>query len=127
MSSSSLSMPFLVPRRSRPVTVEDASQDVTSNAPRPLVRRRPTMQQGRALEALGHAIEYLVDSRMFLVDRPYTLAEPDAIQILSRSSREVFATCAEAVPMAQRLMLWASGRLGVPLPQSPMPIETRKI
>jgi hypothetical protein len=79
--------------------------------PSRIVRRRPDMQQGRALEVLGHSIEYLIDSRMFLVGEPHTPAEADAVQILSRCSREVFATCAEVVPVHQRFKQWAAERL----------------
>jgi hypothetical protein len=77
------------------------------------VRRRPTMQQGMALERLGHAIEYLVDSRMFLVNEPQNVTETNAVRILSRASREVFATCAVIVPLQHRIKMWAAGRLGV--------------
>src|ERR1700677_2678264 len=62
------------------------------------VRRRcPTMIQGRALETLGHAIEYLVDSRMHRDRGVSCPADSEAEQILMRLSREVFAECAEAV------------------------------
>jgi hypothetical protein len=71
------------------------------------------MQQGRSLEVLGHAIEYLIDSRMFLVSEPHTPAETDAVQLLSRCSREVFATCAEIVPVTQRLKQWALDHLRI--------------
>lgn len=119
MSAPSLPMPFLVARQPAPGEREVSSPLAPSSAPDkvpgPIVRR-PTMQQGRALETLSHAIEYLVDSRMFLVNAPYTLAESDAVRILSRCSCEVFATCAEVVPVRRRLLLWASRRLrGSPL------------
>ncbi|NYF80424.1 hypothetical protein [Granulicella arctica] len=97
MSTSTVSVPFLVPPPAPPCTA--------------VIRRRPNQQQGRALEMLGHAIEYLVDSRMFLVHERNMPAESSAVQILSRASREVFATCAEIVPVRQRLKLWAALRL----------------
>jgi hypothetical protein len=70
------------------------------------------VQQGRALEILGHAVEYLVDSRMFLVDQPTTRADAEATQILTLLSREVFFECAEVVPPARRLGLWIAEQLG---------------
>jgi hypothetical protein len=78
------------------------------------VRRRSSPQQGRALEILGHAVEYLVDSRMFQIDRPTTRADAEATQILMLLSREVFFECAAVVPPAQRLKLWIAERLGTP-------------
>jgi hypothetical protein len=78
------------------------------------VRRRSSVQQGRALEILGHAVEYLVDSRMFLVDQPATRADAEATQILMLLSREVFFECAAVVPPARRLRLWIAERLGTP-------------
>jgi hypothetical protein len=75
------------------------------------VRRRASVQQGRALEILGHSVEYLVDSRMFMIDQPSTRADAEAVQILMRLSREVFSDCAEVVPPARRLRLWINSRL----------------
>ena len=68
--------------------------------PAPL-RRRTTPQQGRALEILGHAIEYLVDSRLF--DQWQTPADAAAVHLLMERSRAVFADCAEIVPWHQRV------------------------
>ena len=75
------------------------------------IRRLPNMQQGRALITLAHAIEYLVDSRMFLVNEPTRRADNEAIQMLSRLGHEVFATCPEYVPIQRRLKLWATERI----------------
>ena len=82
MSASSLSLPFLVPNTSPRLPREISFQSRTKIAPSQIIRRRPTMQQGRALEILGHAIEYLIDSRMFLVNEPHTSAEAAAVQVL---------------------------------------------
>jgi len=75
------------------------------------VRRRANMQQGRALETLAHAIEYLVDSRMFLVNEPARRADGEAIQVLARLGHEVFATCAEVVSIRRRVKRWVVERL----------------
>jgi hypothetical protein len=74
-------------------------------------RRRASQLQGRALEILGHAVEYPVDSRMFMVDQPSTRADAEAIQILMLLSRQVFAECAEVTPPTRRLRHWISQRL----------------
>ena len=78
------------------------------------VRRRPNQQQGRALEVLGHAVEYLVDTRMTRDDRqPLLLAGPDleAVQTLMRLNREVFKGCEEVVSLRRRFKLWLLTRL----------------
>ena len=67
------------------------------------VRRRPTPEQGRALEMLGHAVEYVVDSRLYLPAGGAELSDELAVQLLMRLSREVFAECAQVVPLRRRL------------------------
>jgi hypothetical protein len=64
-----------------------ASQPHKNN---PIIRKRPTRIQGRALEVLAHAIEYLVDSSLYS-DTENTI---EASQIMMRLNREVFAECA---------------------------------
>jgi hypothetical protein len=76
------------------------------------IRRRANHQQGRALEILGHAVEYLVDSRMFRSEEPTAPADAEALQILMLLSRQVFAECAEVVPLAHRLRIWIDKRIG---------------
>ncbi len=77
----------------------------------PRIRRRGSLEQGRALEMLGHAVEYLVDSRLFLADPPDLAAEQQAVQLLMRASRAVFAECPEVISLRQRLKEWLSERL----------------
>ena len=70
------------------------------------VRRRGSPAQGHALEALGHAIEYLIDSHPFLPfaeDAAEQTAVRDAIQLLIQSSRAVFADCPEVVSIRERI------------------------
>ncbi len=71
-----------------------------------VIRRRPDRVQGLALERLGHAIEYLVDARMFSGDELTRAADAEAVQILSGLSRAVFAECAEIVPVRTKLRNW---------------------
>jgi len=75
------------------------------------IRRRGSILQGRALETLGHAVEYLVDSRLFQVEDDNQRAEQEAVQILMRASRAVFAECAEVVSLRTRLRRWLQERL----------------
>jgi hypothetical protein len=67
------------------------------------IRRQPTRRQGRALEAIGHAIEYLVDSQMYFSCDPSTQPEVEASQILMQASRQVFAECREIAPLTTRV------------------------
>ena len=70
------------------------------------LRRRANPTQGRALEILGHAIEYLVDSRMFLLENAHSAPDHLAAGILMQASRNVFSECAEILPIRQRLKHW---------------------
>lgn len=74
------------------------------------VRRRGSAEQGRALETLGHAVEYLVDSRLRFGDPQAAAGERDAIEILMRLNRAVFSECPEVVPVSRRLRQWIAGR-----------------
>jgi hypothetical protein len=84
-----------------PRTHQEASLAAVAR-PERRVRRRGDMHQGRALETLGHAVEYLMDSRLFLVERATPKAEQDALQILMRMSRAVFLECPEVVSVWTR-------------------------
>ncbi len=84
--------------------------------PGPPVRRRGNFEQGRALELLGHAIEYLSDSRMFFEadSMPQARAQADAIQIMMRASRAVFEECPETVSLRRKVGRWITQRLTGP-------------
>lgn len=74
------------------------------------VRRRSTMQQGKALALLGHAIEYLVDSRLDdRLDRSAGAAE--AIHLLMARSRAVFEECERVTPWQSRVSEAVASRL----------------
>lgn len=75
------------------------------------VRRRANAKQGRALEIIGHAIEYLVDSRLFITSGLDERGEQEAVQILMRTSRAVFAECPEIVPLRRQMRQWIAQRL----------------
>jgi hypothetical protein len=97
---STQTQPAIQPECTRFDRVERRRQSRDSS----LVRRRSTREQGRALEILGHAVEYLVDSRLRLV--PETHSDELAIQMLMRLNREVFAECHEVVPLKRRVRGW---------------------
>lgn len=102
----SIAAPF--PDTSQTVRTE-VSQEPES--PRRVIRRRPSQTQGQALEKLGRAIEYLMDSRLALVDEPSTKADAEALDILMRLNRCVFSECEEIVPVRQRLKAWMAARV----------------
>ena len=91
---------------------------------REVVVRRPTPEQGMALEVLGHAIEYLVDTN-FYHQRAEVPAVREAIAMLKQSSREVFAEAPEVVPVKTRAARWLRSRLqpgsGTPAEQAGVP------
>lgn len=68
-------------------------------APQP--RPRQTPEQGRALEILGHAVEYLVDSRLF--DQWESPADAEAVHLLMSCSLAVFAGNQDVKPWHQRV------------------------
>jgi hypothetical protein len=92
-----------VPRVS---TIPSAAPTLTAQDTARVVLRRPTHAQGRALEILGHAIEYLVDSRLYSASPASSRNEAGAAQLLMRLSRAVFADCPERVPLHRRLRAW---------------------
>ena len=75
------------------------------------MRRRGTPAQGRALEALGHAVEYLVDSRLFVLDQDSLRSDDEAVQIMMRMSRAVFAECPEVVSLRRKVRMWIVDRM----------------
>ena len=87
------------------------SQPEVSRARPAYVRRRGSSEQGRALETLGHAVEYLVDSRMRFNDPQAAAGERDAIEILMRLNRAVFSECPEVIPFGRRVRQWFASRL----------------
>jgi hypothetical protein len=64
------------------------------------------MDQGHALESLGHSIEYVYDSRVYQNDGELSPSDVEAVQLLMRLSREVFMECREVVPARRGFKLW---------------------
>lgn len=115
MSSSALPGSFppqICPSRSPdPALIAAASPLARPRGAGSLIRRRGSLAQGRALEGLGHAVEYLVDSRLFHTGEHNQRDENEAIQTLMRLSRAVFSECPEVVPLSQRVRGWVSERI----------------
>jgi hypothetical protein len=78
----------------------------------PPVRRRLTRESGRALEILGHAIEYLADEYALesVPKGPLGNADPrvEAIQVLKSLNRQVYFAGAEVQPK-RRIRRWFLG------------------
>ena len=91
------------------ITVHTLSEQPASRRERSssqAIRRRPSMDQGHALESLGHAIEYIYDSRVYRNCGELSPSDVESVQILMRLSREVFVECREVVPARNGLKLW---------------------
>lgn len=79
----------------------------------PPIRRRPTPQSGRALEVLGHAIEYLADE--YAVDSrskgPLGNLDPriEAIQLLKKLNRQIYLSSEVIEPPLAQLRRWFLG------------------
>lgn len=71
---------------------------------RTVIRRTASPAQGRALEALGHAIDYLIDSYGMCEGGHGFTGEFEAVLILKKASRAVFAECREVEALHIRLL-----------------------
>jgi hypothetical protein len=84
---------------------------------RPPVRRQLSREAGRALEILGHAIEYLADEYANdLADKgPLGNADPRvaAIQILKGLNRAIYYSGTEAEPAFGRMKRWLGSRVSL--------------
>lgn len=72
------------------------------------LRRCRTREQGIALMTVGHAIEYLVDSRL-VKQQTTTAAEREALAILLNANLSVYNEGAEIRPFVSRLRQWFHG------------------
>jgi hypothetical protein len=81
--------------------------------PVPRVRRKLTPEAGKALEILGHAIEYLADE--YAVDTApkgaLGSADPrvEAIQMLKAANRQIYLSGTEVQPAFRRIRQWFMG------------------
>jgi hypothetical protein len=82
-----------------------------SRAPiRVAVRRQISAIDGRSLELLGHAIEYLADEYSISIGEAGRLESADprieAIQLLMALNRLVYYSCPEIEPLYRRFARW---------------------
>ena len=94
------------------ILLDPADSGATLN-PKVVVDHRGEIHHGRALEILSHAVEYLADSRMFLIDQPAAKANTEAASILMRLSREVFCQFTKAASDSHQLGRWISRKVNV--------------
>lgn len=80
---------------------------------RPFVRRQLSPEEGRALEILGHAIEYLADEYCADAQPKGRLGNADprieAIQTLKALNRAIYYSSAEVEPVFSRMKRWVLG------------------
>ena len=72
-----------------------------------VVHRRIAPQAGRALEKLGHAIEYLTDEYVHS-GAPLAASDPrlDAVQMLMAINREIYFSCPAVPGPVERIRAW---------------------
>ena len=82
---------------------------------RPFVRRQLSPEEGRAIEILGHAIEYLADEYCADAQPKGRLGNADprieAIQMLKALNRSIYYSSAEVEPAFTRMKRWVTGTL----------------
>ena len=92
-------------------TTEGAAQ--SAQGPRRVVHRQLSREGGRALEILGHAIEYLADEYAQEIATTGHLgwANPriEAIQVLKALNRTVYFEGTEMLPVFSRMRRWLAG------------------
>jgi hypothetical protein len=73
---------------------------------------------GKALEKLGHAIEYLMDEFAFesaVIDSGFSIDPAmQAIQLLKSANRQIYFECPVVQPLAQRIFSRLFPRQSVP-------------
>jgi hypothetical protein len=88
------------------VNASSTSNGTSNN--RVVLRRCRTREQGAALMTVGHAIEYLVDTRL-VKEALTSSAEREALAILLRANLTVYSEGAEIRPLVSRLRQWFHG------------------
>ena len=98
--------PVLITSRPARIQTQDA------NVAGARVRRRIDPQAGRALEILGHAIDYLTDEYIFHGGQ-FRAGDPelDALHVLMAANRTIYYECPVIPSLSQRfLRLFGIGR-----------------
>ncbi len=74
-------------------------------------RRRISPQAGRALEVLGHAIDYLADQHIFRYSPfPPPPDDVEAWELLKALNREIYLACPVVPTLRERFLSWVRGR-----------------
>jgi hypothetical protein len=97
-----------------PFAVSDAAAQhlaAASEASGLPVRRRANVDQARAIEKLGHAVDHLIYSRMFLTEADAVKADSDAIHILMVLRRSVFEECEPIDRGSRQVKQWIMERV----------------
>ena len=68
------------------------------------IHRRTDTHHGSTLKTLGHAAEYLAESRRFMMTAGK--ADREAVHILMRLSREIFEEYAQGIAVRKRFQDW---------------------
>jgi hypothetical protein len=81
-----------------------ASMPAVRSARRNVGRRRISPDAGRALEILGHAIEYLTDEFVH-AGGPLSASDShlEAVQLLMAVNRQIYFACPEVPTLSERL------------------------
>ncbi len=98
MATSTTTLP--VPSRAAVATISSSSSSLST-------RRRISPQAGRALEVLGHAIEYLADEYVHQ-GGPICAhnGQVEAVQVLMAANRAVYFACPQVPTLGARLRRW---------------------
>lgn len=75
-------------------------------------RRRISASAGRALEILGHSIEYLIDESAHNGSLASQSSDAEAIQLLMSLNREIYFECPEIPSIGERIANGFRGLLG---------------
>ncbi len=92
----------------QPKSCPASASNYSSSTHRITLRRCRTREQGVALMTVGHAIEYLVDSRL-IKQQDTTGAEREALAILLAANLSVYNEGTEIKPLMSRLREWFHG------------------
>jgi hypothetical protein len=94
------------------LSIPRSAEGRSSAAVRSQRPRQVSSEAGRAIEMLGHAIEYLSDEfALNCMDRilgtePGLHPRLRAIELLKKLNREIYLSCPEAPTMKERLQAW---------------------
>jgi hypothetical protein len=104
--------PELVPRKSQ--ALPRLAQNRLASVGDLTIRRITQRHHGRTLLTLGHAAEYLVNSRRYSTQKVDHAANVDAVHILMGLSRKVFEDYAERRGLHRRVEDWViEGAVGL--------------